>query len=79
MRSKKLLLNRLFVPSTLSIRNIEPKRPPGSPKMADGVWKGVYPLIIGGSEQLSQNRLLDSKCRCMRKGCDGENGKWRKN
>ena len=20
-----------------------PKRPPGGPKMADGVWKGVYP------------------------------------
>ena len=36
-----------------------PKWPSGGPKMADGVWKGVSPLVIGRSEQLWLNRFCD--------------------
>ena len=36
-----------------------PKWPPGGPKMTDGVWTGVYPLVFGCSKQLSQNRFFD--------------------
>ena len=42
-----------------------PKWLPGGPKMADGVWKGVY-------KQLSQNKFFDSGTPSMRKGRDGE-------
>ena len=30
-----------------------PKWPPVGPKMANGVWKGVYPWVFGRSKQLS--------------------------
>ena len=36
-----------------------PKWPPGGPKMADGVWKGVYPQVFGHSKHLSLNKFSD--------------------
>ena len=45
---------------------------PGGPKMADGVWKGVYPYIFGRSKQLSQNKFFDPSTPSMRKGDSGE-------
>ena len=48
-----------------------PKWPPEGPKMADGVWKGVYPLVFGRSKQLSLNKFFDPSTPSMRKGCDG--------
>ena len=51
----------------------KPKWPPGGPKMADGVWKGVYPKDSGHSKQLSQNKFFDPSTSFMRKGRDGEN------
>ena len=35
------------------------KWPLGGPKMADGVWKGVYPLDFGCSKQLLLNKFFD--------------------
>ena len=35
-----------------------PKWPPGGPKMANGVWKCVYPLVFGCSRQLLLNKIL---------------------
>ena len=49
-----------------------PKWPPGGPKMAEGVWKGVYPQVFGYSKQLSQNKFFDPSIPSMRKGRDGE-------
>ena len=46
--------------------------------MADGVWKGVEPQVIGQFEPLSLNKFFDPSTPSMRKGCDGEkmeNGK----
>ena len=40
--------------------------------MADGVWKGVYPKVLGRSRQLSLNKYLDPSPPSMRKGGDGE-------
>ena len=34
--------------------------------MADGVWKGIFPQVIGRSEQLSQNRFIDQSTPSMR-------------
>ena len=39
--------------------------------MADGVWKGVYPLVFGRSKQLSLNKFFDPSTPSMRKGRDG--------
>ena len=59
-----------------------PKWPPGGPKMAEGVWKGVYPQVFGYSKQLSLNKFFDPSIPSMRKGRDGEKkkggGKWMK-
>ena len=41
-------------------------------KMADGVWKGVKPKVIGRSDQLLQNKFFDPSTPSMRKGRDGE-------
>ena len=35
--------------------------------MADGVWKGVYPLFLGRSRQLSVNKFFDPSAPSMRK------------
>ena len=40
--------------------------------MADGVWKGVQPFVIGHFKQLSQNKFFDPSTPSMRKGDDGE-------
>ena len=42
------------------------------PKMAEGVWKGVYPQVLGRSRQLSLNMFLDPSTPSMRKIDDGE-------
>ena len=34
------------------------RSPPGGPKMVDGVWKGVNPLVFGSSKQLLLNKFL---------------------
>ena len=39
--------------------------------MVDGVWN------FGRSRQLSQNKFLDPSSPSMRKGCDGEEKKWK--
>ena len=43
--------------------------------MADGVWKGVQPQVIGHLKQLSLNKFFDPSTPSMRKGDDGETGK----
>ena len=45
--------------------------PPGGLKMAEGVWKGVYPNVFGHSKHLSQNKFFDPSTPSMRKGYDG--------
>ena len=42
------------------------------PKMADGVWKGVYPSFFGHSKQLSLNKFFDPSTPSMRKVDNGE-------
>ena len=42
------------------------------PKMTDGVWKGVYPLVFGRSKQILLNKFFDPSTPSMRKGRDGE-------
>ena len=49
------------------------------PKMAEGVWKGVYPQVFGRSRQLSLNKFFDPSTPSMRKGCDGEKKTGKKN
>ena len=39
--------------------------------MADGVWKGVQPKVIGHFKQLSLNKFFDPSTPSMRKGRDG--------
>ena len=46
--------------------------------MADGVWKGVYPLIFGHSKQLSLNKFFDPSTPSMRKVDNGEKRKRKK-
>ena len=43
--------------------------------MVDGVWKGIQSLVIGRSDQLSQNKFLDQRAPSMRKGRDGNEKK----
>ena len=43
--------------------------------MADRVWKGVDPKVLGRSQQLLLNKFFDPSTPSMRKGRDGENGK----
>ena len=52
--------------------------PPAEPKMADGVWHGVSPSILGRSRQLSLNKFLDPSTPSMRKVDDGEKKKKKK-
>ena len=39
--------------------------------MANGVWKGFYPLVFGHSKQLLLNKFFDPSTPSMRKGRDG--------
>ena len=43
--------------------------------MADGVWKGVYPLIFRPFCQLLEIKFFDLSTPSMRKGSVGEKGK----
>ena len=43
--------------------------------MADGVWKGVQPWVIGHFKQLSLNKFFDPSTPSMRKIDDGEKKK----
>ena len=43
--------------------------------MANWVWKGVHPYVLGRSRQLSLNKFFDPSTPSMREGCDGESGK----
>ena len=43
--------------------------------MANGVWKGIEPEVIGHSKQLSLNKFFDWSTPSMRKGCDREKKK----
>ena len=43
--------------------------------MADGVWKGIYPWVLGRSRQLSLNKFFDTSTPSMRKVDDGEEKK----
>ena len=44
-------------------------------KMADGVWKGIYPQVFGHSGQLLQNKFFDPSTPSMRKVDNGEEKK----
>ena len=44
--------------------------------MADEVWKGVQPLVIGHFEPLLLNKFFDPGTPSMRKGRDGEDQEW---
>ena len=57
--------------TTLPTKSI---RAAGGPKMATGVWKGVYPQVFGRSRQLLQNKFFDRSTPFMRKVDDGGNG-----
>ena len=46
--------------------------------MADGVWKGVVPQVLGLSCQLSLNMFFDPSTPSMRKVDDGKRKKKRK-
>ena len=46
--------------------------------MADEVWKGVYPKVLGHSKQLSLNKFFDLSTPSMRKVDDGEKKNERK-
>ena len=47
--------------------------------MADGVWKGVQPWLIGHFEALSLNKFSDPSTPSVRKGDNGEKKKRKKN
>ena len=47
--------------------------------MADGVWKGVYPKVLGRSRQLSLNKFFDPSTPSMRKVDDGEKKRKKEN
>ena len=42
------------------------------PKMADGVWKGVNPKVLGRFKQLLLNKFFDPSSPSMRNGRNGE-------
>ena len=46
--------------------------------MADRVWKGVYPQVLGRSKQLSLNKYFDPSPPSKKKGRDGEIKKMKK-
>ena len=48
-----------------------PPATPAKSKMADGVWKGVYPQVFGHSKQLLLNKFFDPSTPSMRKVRDG--------
>ena len=65
----------LAAKGALAHRLQNPKWPPGGPKMADGVWKGVYPWVFGRSKQLLLNKFYDSSTPSIRKLDNGKGEK----
>ena len=47
----------------------------GGPKMANRVWKGVYPKLFWSSRQLSLNKFFDPSAPFRRKVDDREERK----
>ena len=92
-KSRENFLGSGFLPqNTPKVQVLFPPPPPppiigqyytsvlGGPKMADGVWKGVYPLIFRPFCQLLEIKFFDLSTPSMRKGRVGEKGKkWKKN
>merc|ERR1711923_62259 len=72
-RKISFLIRAIRISTNQSPQN--PKWPPGGPKMADGVWKGVYPQVLGRSRQLLLNKFFDPGTPSMRKVDDGEERK----
>ena len=64
----------LAAKGALAHRLQNPKWSPGDPKMANGVWEGVYLQVFGRSKQLLLNKFFDPSTPSMRKGRDGGNG-----
>ena len=60
----------LVAKGALAHRLQNPKWPPWGPKIADGVWKGVYSEVFGRSKQLLLNKFFDPSPPSMRKGRD---------
>ena len=60
---KEALAHRLQRCTTCKIQN--------DPKMADVVWKSVYPEVFGYSKQLLLNKFFDPSTPSMRKCPDG--------
>ena len=56
---------------------LNPKWPLGVPKIADGVWKVIFPYVFERSNQVSLSNFFDLKTPSVRKSLDGEgkNGK----
>ena len=46
--------------------------------MADGVWKGMNPQVLGCFKQLSLNKFFDPSTPSMRKGRDREKKRGKK-
>ena len=65
---KKALAHRMQQNQNLK----NPKWPPGGPKMANGVWIGVYPYLLGHTRQLSLNNFFYLSAPSMRKVDDGK-------
>ena len=78
LTSKAMYNTSLAAPGALAHRLQNPKWPPGCPKMANGVWKGVYPEVFGRSKQLSLNKFFDPSTPSMGKG-NSEGKERRKN
>ena len=58
-------------PHAMRLRLQNPKWPLEGPKMADGVWKDVFPYVFVRSHQLSINNCFDPSTPFMRKGHNG--------
>ena len=46
--------------------------------MADGIWKGVYPQVIGHCEEILLIMFFDRSTLSMSKGRDNEIKNWNK-
>ena len=63
---------------TRSLTAAKSKMVARAPKMVDGVRKSVNPQVFGRSKQLLLNKFLDLSTPSIRKGCDEEEKKRRK-
>ena len=69
----KLYNTSLAAKGALDHRLQNPKWLLGGPKMADGIWNGARPEIVGRCRQLLLNKFFDPSTPSMRKGDDGGN------